>query len=193
MKTIISIFITILCIIALVVGIIGCNGEQAYVVEEDILNNPTIDSLMFSLDGVIYTFPVHFSDLEANSWVLHDSDDNFANSTLEPDDVVPLKLITDTQTVGVEFTNLSDKALLVRESYIISISALDGKYNGKMVLPGNIMIGSDVEDVLSTYGTPDYISDGMSLLFYDSDHFLIQLMIDLETNKITMTNIRYWS
>jgi hypothetical protein len=180
--------------IALVVVIIGCNGKQAYIVEDDILNNPTIDSLMFSLDGVIYTFPILFSDLEANGWVLHDSDDSFANSTLEPGDAVPLKLITDTQTVGVEFTNLSDKTLLVRESHITAIAAFFGVYNAKIVLPGNIMIGSSFDDVLSTYGTPnsESVFNDMPLISYNLDYCTIQLLIETETNRIMSINMHYW-
>lgn len=180
------------CLIFLVSGTTGCNGGQADTVE-DILSSATLDSLMFSLDGVIYTLPVHFSELEENGWIPHDPDKSFAISTLEPGDSVNGELISDKQNVGVVFTNLSEKALLVRESHITTVAVLYEVYNAKIMLPGNIMIGSAVEDVFSVYGAPDYTSEGMSLIFYNSDNYTVQLLIDLETNEITMTSMHYFS
>ncbi|MDR2598903.1 MAG: hypothetical protein LBC73_01340 [Oscillospiraceae bacterium] len=111
MKKRIFISLSILCIIFYITGTTGCNINQADAVE-DILRDATLDSFMFSLDGIIYILPVHFSELEENGWLPYNSDFpldsavRFSSDVLEPDETASWVLIHDTQSLMVIFVVL---------------------------------------------------------------------------------------
>jgi hypothetical protein len=150
---------------------------------------------MFSLDSVIYTLPVHFSELEARGWTPYDHYNGFATTTLEPGDFFSWELISKEQNVGVTFTNLSEEVLPISESHITAVIALYEVYNAQIVLPRNIMLGSTSEDVYSAYGNPNSgdTSEDHALLFYSSDSFTLQLLINAEINMVAMTSLHFWS
>jgi len=151
---------------------------------------------MFSLDGVIYTLPVHFSELEANGWRPYDPNNRFATDILEPDDFVTWELIAGDQNVGVTFTNLSEEVLPISESYITVVSVFFEMHSAQLVLPGNIMLGSTYEDVIAAYGEPSSwhtSEDPPSLLmFHSSDDVTLQIVINTEGNLVTIMSMHYW-
>ena len=133
----ISICLIVMSIVGLVFGIAACSRFQTDSGTEKILSDD-LDSLMFSLDGVVYTLPVHFSELEANGWTPYDTDPRsgsayrFAIDILEPGDFAAWELIVGEQNVVVTFTNLSDEMLPLSECYVTSVSVLYEVYDAKL-------------------------------------------------------------
>jgi len=192
-------------IVVVLVFLVACNVAQEDLVpeveSENILNDATLDSLMFSLDGVIYTLPVHFSELEANGWTPYDTNPRsgggyrFTTDTLEPGDFVCWELIFDSQNVVVSFTNFSEEVLPVSKGDITFVGVIYDVYNAQLILPGNIMIGSTYEDVIAAYGEPDggpHIVNDIMTIFYDLDYFNLQISVNIETNSVIIISLDYW-
>ena len=184
-----------LCLVALcIVGFVACNRGQSSSGLGDSLDSPT-----FSLDGVVYTLPVHFSELEANGWRPYDTDPRsgsvyrFAIDTLDPGDSVGWELILGDQNVIVGLANLSEEVLPLSESYVVDISVLFEIYDAQLILSGDIMLGSTFEEVIIAYGEPSSWHDfeDRILLFYSSDYFGLQITVDTESNLVMVMTIRY--
>lgn len=146
--------------------------------------------------GVIYTLPVHFSELYANGWKPCDSEIRFATYILEPNDFITWELIRDNKKLGVTFTNRTGEARPIYKSYVTMFAALYSVYNAQVILPGNITVGSSYDEVISAYGEPCswYASDDTTslLFFYHTDYISIQVSINKETNQVFMTSIHYF-
>ena len=198
MKRIISICLMAMCIVCFAFGVAACNRFRTDSWTEKQLSDD-LDSLMFSLDGVIYTLPVHFSELEANGWTPYDTDPRsgsayrFAIDTLEPGDFAAWELILGNQNIIARLNNISEEVLPLRESYITSVSVLYEVYHAQLILPGNIMLGSTYEDVIAVYGEPssEHYTSERTQLFYFSYQFDLVINIDHESNQVTMISIWY--
>jgi len=157
-----------------------------------------LDSPMFYLEGVIYTLPVHFSELEANGWRPYDPDNRFATDILEPGDFDIWTLTDGYQYVSVSVTNISEEAMPVSESYITGLAALSGMHDARLIFPGNIMFGSTYEDVMAAHGdTLTHVreSENSLRLEFFSDRFMtvaLSISIDNETNLVIFMNMTYW-
>ena len=164
------------------------NNAQDDLGIDEILDNATLDSLMFSLNGVIYTLPIHVSELEANGWVPDDPDNRFGTDTLEPGGFATWSLTDGNQFVGTMFTNISEEVLLVSESCITGIIAHTIHFDAQIIFSGNIMIGSTFEDVIEVYGDPcvvDVFEKSSSLsITYASDQYYLRLNIDTQSNLV---------
>ena len=199
MKRIISICLTVMCITSLVLGFAACSGGNQIETEETLSDD--LDSLMFSLDGVVYTLPVHFSELEANGWVAYDTEPRsgsayrFATDTLEPGVHAAWELILGNQNTIVAITNLSEELVLVSESYITTVSVLSGQFDAQLVLPGNVTLGSTLEEVLAAFGYPSagniFEDHSRALLFYSSEYFILQISINTENDLVVMISLHY--
>ena len=73
MKRIISTCLAMMCIV-FSLGFTSCDENLPTAPTEMFIDNP--GGLMFNLEGVSYTLPVRFSELEANGWRLYDIDDH---------------------------------------------------------------------------------------------------------------------
>jgi len=212
MKRIIYICVAVICSAAIFAVTVACDGiqdnssrTQNHNTSNDVgvtMGEVTLDSLMFSLEGVIYTLPVHFSELEANGWIPYDPDGHFATEILEPGDSDVWELTNNEQSLLVFFTNLSEEMQLINKSYITSVfvrvrEGLSEQFDAKLVLPGNIAIGSTLEDVLEAYGqvaTWMNHSEEISTLeiTYSSDYYSLRISVDLESDLVILMNMDYW-
>jgi hypothetical protein len=194
MKQIIS---TLICTTIFVSNLTACNKDTVNLVNVD------LDSLMFSLDDIIYTLPVCFSELEANGWGPNDSDyppgSTFANHTLKPDESIGWRLTIGEQNVVVSFINLSKEALPISECSINQIlilihESLPTMKDTKFILPGNIRMGSTHKDVIAAYGEPstkNNLIEGKTTFYYFSDYYTLRIDIDNESNQVALMS--YWS
>jgi len=121
----------------------------------------------FTLDGVEYTLPVHFSEFVANGWDLRgpdffDVDTYVLEAGKSSDwwwwltDGDPHTNSNNDTIVYIEFTNLSNEDLPLKDNYITKISV--GWYSLEpvpFVLPGNIAIRSSYDDMIAAFGEPD--------------------------------------
>jgi len=175
---------------SIILSFAACNGEQNGLGSNELSDD--LNSLMFSLDGVVYTLPVHFSELEANGWSPFDPDDHLTTDTLEPGDFTHWELIIGDQNILVTFTNLSEEVIPISESYITMV-VLYERYNAQLILPGNIMIGSTYEDIITAHGEPNSrytFEEPLSLsMRYSSDYFTLLILI--ESNLLTFMSMSY--
>lgn len=194
-------FFTCIIVVILLVTMVACDVWREHSEAEMILSKATLDSLMFSLDGVVYTLPVHFSELEANGWTPYDTESRsesecrFATDTLEPSGFASWELINDNQNVVVRLSNLTEEVLPVGESYVTAVSVLYEVYDAQIVLPGNISFGSTYRDVTAVFGVPDggpHVLDDRITLFYDSDYYVLQISIDTERDQVMIMSLRYF-
>jgi hypothetical protein len=201
MKRGIIVCLTMICMVSLTVGVTACNEHQADLETEQMLCDD-LDSLMFSLEGVIYTLPVHLSELEANSWSLYDPDNLHTTDLLAPGELAYVDLISGNQNAWATVTNLSDEVLPMNENYLTAIAVLFREdmpelYNAQLILSGGITIGSTLEDVYSAYGrratwmTNFEESDSLKI-FYSSNYFGLDITIDTEKNLVAFMNFRYF-
>lgn len=191
----------IVCTLAviLIFGFVACNGNEAGMVSGD-LGDVTLDSLMFTLDGVVYTLPVLFSELEANGWSVYEPVSPlaycFASDILLPNDFASWLLILGDEELVVTFTNLSSEILSVSESYITTVLAHPTFSSAQIVFPGNITLGSTYDHMIAAYGEPNaqHSSEEPAslLIFYSADNFTLQIIISLESDLITTMSLHYW-
>ena len=185
MKRIISI-----CLVMIfVLGFVACNGEG-----QDGLLSDDLNSLMFQLDGVIYTFPVHFSELEENGWEAYDPDGYFADEALGAAEFDVWELRNGEQNISKAFTNLTEGELAMSESYITGFAVLAGLHSAQVVLPGNITIGSTYEDVMDAYG--DILRhiweyENFTRFLFDAALLSLTVSIDIETNQVILLHINF--
>jgi len=157
-----------------------------------------LDSLMFGLGGVVYTLPVHFSELEANGWSIYDKREDLQSTTymLEPGHRGFWWILTDgDRFVEVNFINFSEEVLPVSESYIADVSTSQPIVGEQPIFPGNITIGSTYEDVLAKYGEPcekiERASDEFHRLSYYKDYLHVSIRVCNQTNRVVFVGISY--
>lgn len=158
-----------------------------------------LDSRMFSLDGVTYTMPVHFSEFESNGWSFYDPNNRDSEGILVPGGFFPwVEFLAENQNIGVTITNLTEgTSKHMSDSYITNISLYPGYHNAQFILPGNITIGSTHRDVIAAYGEPcsRYVPEQSPYhrLFYISENLVLQLGIDTESNQVALITMQYWN
>ena len=190
MRRVVSRSLALVCIVVLFVA---CNGEQVGSETDEILNDE-LSGLMFRLDAIVYTLPFQFSALDANGWVPCDASYCFETYMLKPGDSVSWELIIRNQSIGLEFTNLTEEVLPVSESYITGVGAGFSQNEAQVIFPGNIMPGSTYENVIAAHGEPGSrrISEVSQGLFYSADYFVVQIFINNETNLVSVVGMHYW-
>ena len=166
----------------------------------DIMGEATLHSSTFSLNGIIYTLPVHFSELEANGWSFCEveNEHDFATYTIEPGDFDVIRLANGDHNIFVFFTNFTDEISLLREVYITGVSVLRGTNNAELIFPGNIIIGSTYEEVLAVH--EDYLGYiielerayryGFRTVPYSWTTLSVQF--DVENLQVTFMQLDYW-
>jgi len=185
MKRIISICL----VVVFVLGFVACGGEK-----EGSLLSDDPSSLMFQLDGAIYTLPLSLLELETNDWEVYDPDSYFADEVLEPGEIDVWELRNGDQNIAITFANLSEEILLMSESHITGFAVLAEWHSAEVVLPGNITIGSTYEDMMEVYG--DMLrhiwefENSTRFSFHTDTHFFV-IIVDIETNLVVYLGMDY--
>jgi len=191
-KRVVTYFLVVMSVVILLLTVTACKEKGTDIPPEKMLSSD-LDSLMFSLDGVIYTFPVHYSELEANGWMPHDPDNRFATDTLEQGGDDRWELMHGNQNISVTLANLSENVVSFRDSYITDVLVLVREnvpvnYNASLILPGNIQIGSTSEEVFTAYGEDAtiLISEESSTIsfMYSSEIFYLNIIADTSLNSV---------
>ena len=141
-----------------------------------------LDSLMFHLDGITYTLPIHFSELEERGWaIFHEGDES---STLAPyRSRTGVALRNGNRRLSASFFNFTEYTLPLGESYIFRLYS----FETQIIFPGNIKRGSTYEDVIAAYGEPD--RRGERALRYYGENAYTRIMIDAETDRVTSLSL----
>jgi len=145
-------------------------------------------SFMFSLNGVIYSLPFPFTEMEANGW----GGDDLEETTLNPNQFsIATQLTNGNQQISVSFLNLTENVLSFSESNIGRITLDDWAYDrggAELIFPGNIRLGSTYEEVIAAYGEPSQRRESNlhTTLTYSANHYTgVEIRIDNETNLVT--------
>ena len=147
-----------------------------------------LDSLMFQLDGVIYTLPFQFAELEENGWELR----YMTSYRLAPfSERFNIGVYNGEKEIVVAFLNLSGNRLRLREAYISRVSIREYS-QVQAVLPGNIVIGTTIyEEIIATFGQPggrDELDDRVILRYY-GENARTFMRIDMQTDIISRVNL----
>jgi len=159
----------------------------------------TLNGAMFSLNGVVYTLPVPFSELEADGFTFFDPSDRTILYYFVPGRNFPdIEFISDNHNIGARLSNLTRNAFRpYNESYVVEVYSIYGKHNAQLLFPGNIMVGSAYENVIATYGEPSsrHTSEDSTFfrLFYVSEQFILEISIDVETSLISAISMQHWN
>jgi len=154
-----------------------------------------LNSLMFSVNGIVYTLPVPFAELEENGWGPRDLDSHVhATYKLDPSHSFVGLFVLENQTLSVTFTNFTEEVLPLTESYLsgVAVRPQPGHEDeAQLILPGNIMLGSTYDDVITTHGEPSGREqlDDMKELIYFTEYAVIQIFIAKETDLVVMMSM----
>ena len=147
-----------------------------------------LESLTFSLNGELYTFPIPFPDLEERGWVA-------SSFMLEPRQRrANLQIRNGNQSMIVHFINLTDEELPLNETYVYAIfTRFDHAGPPQVTLPGNITIGVTYEEVLASHGEPTRRESApggdTELLRYQMDFGYAFMRIDRATDLVISMNM----
>ena len=156
-----------------------------------------LNSLMFCLDGVVYSLPVRAAELESNGWEGFWFD--WTDYIVNPGETANYGLLTKGVgwDIGVSFFNFSEEALPLNEAHIDRIS-LDNEWSSRaqLIFPGNILIGSSYDEVIRAHGMPNergYWSESkeFSYLVYSTEYAAVRITIDNETNLVSVITMYY--
>lgn len=148
-------------------------AEEQTVTEVDKENTSTTisnnwEDNQIQLQGKIFTLPFTISDLKEIGFDFKDLGEYVVN----PNQAVYGKGLYDAQgnTFSGVYSNLTDKAVDIRETSMTSITVLkdyrgEGNKDLDVVLPGGIQFGASVDDVKSALGEPTSISEVDSSVF----------------------------
>ena len=150
-----------------------------------------LGSLTFELDGVVYTLPIPFAELEANGWK-----GTWFDLRIDPGTNRGATLENGNQSINVSFYNFSDDVQLPNESYIDRISALSFLDDTvQLIFPRNIMLGASYEEVIAAYGYPAIggvsYEYGFRYLVYFVGSAGIRIIIDLGTELVEDMHMYY--
>lgn len=114
-------------------------------------------SFQFELEGVIYTLPLKYSELEANGWVLENED--LAEEMFEVNTytLVYQTLVNSNKEnceISVQLANLDSEERAAKDCYISGIQYTANQWTENTVIyfPGGLTSGSTMADVQALYG-----------------------------------------
>ena len=120
---------------------------------------------------------------------------------MEANDFADLELTYGNQNLLVQFSNLSDKVVPISESYITAVTVMAREidsisWNAELVLPGNIVVGSTLDDVFAAYGDiatwmTAFEETSSLAVVYSSDYFYLSININTDIDSVVM--ISYWA
>ncbi len=110
------------------------------------------DNFFFFLDGVQFRLPCSYSELKNNGWELY-SDDYSEDSFI--DEFTVVKMYKNGYIIDVELYNVCGDPIELRYHTVGGIS-VDQYYGTDFMAPYGIKLGSTRDDIINTYGKPDY-------------------------------------
>ncbi|WP_445451208.1 hypothetical protein [Enterococcus faecalis] len=127
------------------------------------------------IDNQVLTMPIKLKDLNNLGFELKYSEPYVLN----PNDSVMGTHLTNKKgnTISGTYSNLTDKAIDIKESSLTSINITDTTNKDlNIFFPGEVTWGSSIEEIKKIYGEPkdEYVGDsGFSILTYqeDTDHY----------------------
>jgi len=146
-----------------------------------------IYSFSFSLNGEIFSLPFPFSEIEDAGW----SGDDIADGRLDPGrHTLSNQLRNGEQIVFVSLVNTTENVLPFNETNIgrINKDDFDARRGAELVFPGNITIGSTIDEVIAAHGEPSETrsTDASTTLVYSrSLQSSVTFRVDNETNQVT--------
>ena len=199
MKRTISICLAMMFVVIFSSGFVSCGENQSN--SNEILSDD-LNKLMFSLDGIVYTLPFHFSELEANGWhpCDYERDYEFATYMLKPDDFDTWSFTNGEHYVVVTISNFSEEILLLSESYVVGVAVRYDLFDAQLILPGNIMIGTSYEYVIEAAGnrftyireTEHSVSFRFSIDIDDFTTASFTMAVDNETKQVIFMSMDYF-
>jgi len=158
------------------------------------------NTFQFELEGEIFTLPIRYSELEAKGWVAENDKD--MDNTLEAGNYI-LNYTTivnnnkENSEISVQFANLSDKDLPLRECYVSGIQLFEYSTSKDTVLyfPGGFTMGSEKAEIEALYGEPSEtqeFSNTVEWTYKDQIYASVILTFTKETGeieKMRMSNI----
>lgn len=165
------------------------------------LNNLSGELFDFHLaiDSEIIAIPVSYADFTASGWELKDA--NAASEEIEANQyMLRIKFVKEDYEITVQMINLADGTKPLKECYIGKIT-VDTYYlrdtSHTTELPGGIVIGNaNMDDVKATYGEPDNIYEGDSIITYTYKKALyqtVQFTFDTATKISTKVEMQNFS
>jgi len=174
-----------LCVAVFCLIFAACNTTEPATAPEGL--DDDIHSLMFSLNGVLYTLPLSLAELEANGW---EEGEAMADIMLYPHQHRASQRIAkdDREMILVTFFNPTEYVIPLREGMIVlvEVSSL-WRTPAPLIVPGNIRLGSTYEEVIIAHGEPServMLGTRESLLYYMDDVFA-NIVINRETDRVT--------
>ena len=144
-------------------------------------------SFMFSLDGVIYTLPFSFSEMETNGW----EGDDLEDTTLNPNQFsLATQLTNGNQQISVSFLNMTENVISFSEADIGRITLDNWAYErggAELIFPGNIRLGSTYDEVIAAYGEPSERRETESniIFTYSANVYTgVEIRLDPETELV---------
>lgn len=178
--------------------------EEEVVETEDKKDKPEVSApadlsddlydFQISIDGVVYQFPMWYSDFEALGWE-YDGD---ATETLSSNQYTTTQVWKkDGVRIYTRFANLSMNTVTFAESMVAGIT-LDNYYlkdcDWDIVLPGGITWGvSNTDDIKAAYGDPssDYDGDNYYKMTYKYDYYQeISLYVYKDTDALQQIELQ---
>ncbi len=154
-------------------------------------------SFQMSVDGVIYQFPMWYSDFEALGWSYKNADEADTNTLTSNQYTTSEVWKKDGFTVYAPFANLSMNAVPFSKAMVAGITF--DKFNLKdctweIKLPKGIQYGvSTKDDIITAYGTPssDYDGENYYKMEYKYDTYqTIELYVYKDTGVLEQIKIR---
>jgi len=139
---------------------------------------------MFSLNGVVHTLPVPFSELMDKGW------GGFYGHVIAPyGRSANVGIRNGNQVLTVHFTNLTGNEMPLNESYIDGFFIPYGS-EAQVTLPGDITRGTPYDEVIATHGEPNGRPEDNEtvLLRYYRDYVRAFMRVNTETNLVISMN-----
>lgn len=195
------------CITAVAVAVTACGGstpsnggiptQEQLSAAQDALGDK-ISSLSFSVDGVIYQFPMYVSDMTDNGWAF-DSSTKSSLKTIEADTLVApavsmRKKATDgyaATSCSVQPINKSASEISLENTRIYKITF--SKSNGTtLILPSGITWDSTFEEVKEVC-KPEaaFDQDGIKYMKIKGEDSAYSITINFDATQNTITSVEY--
>jgi len=161
-------------------------GSESVVVDDF---SDDIFSFMFSLNGVVYTLPFPVSELVADGW--EGRWHSLEEETLESNRFTArTELSNSGMNMLVRLVNNAEDTIPLNESIVgfINHSRLTLDSGTQVIFPGNITIGSSLDDVIAAHGEPTRISEVgeiKTLTYRLNMNAQVDISINLETGLVT--------
>lgn len=144
-----------------------------------------------SVNGVVYSLPVAFSEFAKNGW----KGEGFDTQTLKPNQETTEQITNGSKTIYVTVVNTEKDVLPFSKCSVggVMLDSFDAKNGASLVLAKGITLGSDYQKIIDSFGKPTDSIDSSSTksLQYESDTYAdVKLDIDKTSNKLQKIEVQ---